>query len=78
MHCGGGVGRSTALQAAYEASRGHDPSVWEYIAIGPPSLEQAWFIADADPGDPTGGNGIVSTLSRAIDAPRRLLSRLRK
>lgn len=74
MHCGGGVGRSTSLQAAYEAAQGHDPSLWEHLAIGPPTLEQAWFIVSADPGDPTSGNRVVSSISRALDAPRRVLS----
>ena len=51
MHCGGGVGRSTSLQAAYEATHGHNPSLWGYLAVGPPTLEQARFIVSADPGD---------------------------
>jgi len=74
MHCGGGVGRSGSLQAAYEATRGRDPLLWQHLAIGPPTLEQAWFIASADPKDPTSENLAVSLVSRALDAPRRILS----
>jgi protein tyrosine phosphatase (PTP) superfamily phosphohydrolase (DUF442 family) len=74
MHCGGGVGRSTSLQAAYEAAQGRDPSLWEHLAIGPPALEQAWFIVSAGPRDPTSDNVLVSFISRALDAPRRVLS----
>jgi protein tyrosine phosphatase (PTP) superfamily phosphohydrolase (DUF442 family) len=74
MHCGGGVGRSTSLQAAYQATRGQNPSLREHIAIGPPTLEQAWFIASASPKDPTSESLAVSLVSRALDAPRRILS----
>jgi protein tyrosine phosphatase (PTP) superfamily phosphohydrolase (DUF442 family) len=74
MHCGGGVGRSASLQAAYEAAQGQDPSLSEYLAIGPPTLEQAWFIVSAAPGDPASDNVVVSFISRSLDGPRRLLS----
>jgi protein tyrosine phosphatase (PTP) superfamily phosphohydrolase (DUF442 family) len=74
MHCGGGVGRSASLQAAYQAARGRNPSLWEHLAIGPPTLEQAWFIVAAGRGDPTSENLAVSLVSRALDAPRRVLS----
>jgi protein tyrosine phosphatase (PTP) superfamily phosphohydrolase (DUF442 family) len=74
MHCGGGVGRSTSLQAAYQATRGEHPSLWKQLAVGPPTLEQAWFIASAAPGDPTSESLAVSLVSRALDAPRRILS----
>ena len=74
MHCGGGVGRSTSLQAAYLAARGEHPSLWEHLAVGPPTLEQALFIASAAPGDPTNEGLAVSLVSRALDAPRRILS----
>jgi protein tyrosine phosphatase (PTP) superfamily phosphohydrolase (DUF442 family) len=74
MHCGGGVGRSTSLQAAYEATHGHNPSLWEHLAVGPPTVEQMRFVVAADPGDPTSENLAVSFISRALDAPRRILS----
>jgi protein tyrosine phosphatase (PTP) superfamily phosphohydrolase (DUF442 family) len=71
-HCGGGVGRSTSLAAAYEASVDQAPSVLEQIAVGPPSLEQIWFVGTLHPGEaehevsPT-----VTAVSRVIDAPRK-------
>ena len=74
MHCGGGVGRSGSLQAAYEAAHGRDPSLWEQLAIGPPSVEQAWFVVSADPGETPSQNLAVSMVSRMLDAPRRVLS----
>lgn len=74
MHCGGGVGRSTSLSAAYQAARGQDPSLWEGLAVGPSTLEQAWFIFSADPEDPTTESLALSLVSRALDAPRRILS----
>jgi protein tyrosine phosphatase (PTP) superfamily phosphohydrolase (DUF442 family) len=52
MHCGGGVGRSTSLQAAYEAVQGHNPSLWKHLAVGPPTVEQMRYVVTADPGDP--------------------------
>jgi protein tyrosine phosphatase (PTP) superfamily phosphohydrolase (DUF442 family) len=77
MHCGGGVGRSTSLQAAYDAHLGRDPSFLDYLAIGPPTIEQAWFVAAVEPGDPTAGNWFIQGMSRFLDAPRRLWSRAR-
>lgn len=74
MHCGGGVGRSTSLQAAYEAVQGHNPSLWKHLAVGPPTVEQMRFVVAADPGDPTSENLTVSFISRALDAPPRILS----
>jgi uncharacterized protein (TIGR01244 family) len=77
MHCGGGVGRSTSLQSAYEASRGRDPSLLDSLAIGPPTIEQAWFVAAVEPDDPTAGNWFVQGVSRILDAPRRAWSRIK-
>ncbi|MBI4260122.1 MAG: dual specificity protein phosphatase family protein [Actinobacteria bacterium] len=70
VHCGAGVGRSSSLAAAYLASVGRDPSLVEALAVGPPTLEQAWFIWSAEPGRPAGGNGWVTALSRFLDSPR--------
>lgn len=77
LHCGGGVGRSMTLEAAYEADRGIDPSWLDKLAIGPPSFEQLWFVAAAEPGGSPGPNAAVAAMSRAVDGPRRLWSRLR-
>jgi protein tyrosine phosphatase (PTP) superfamily phosphohydrolase (DUF442 family) len=78
MHCGGGVGRSTSLAAAYEASQGGSPSLLEQMAVGPMSLEQAWFIASASRGELLDVNVGVQWLSRyVVDAPRVLWGKLK-
>lgn len=70
-HCGGGVGRSTSLAAAYEASQGQDPSVLEQLATGPPTLEQIWFVATLSPDEPEHAiSPAVAVVSRAVDSPR--------
>jgi protein tyrosine phosphatase (PTP) superfamily phosphohydrolase (DUF442 family) len=72
-HCGGGVGRSTSIAAAYEAARGRDPSVLEQVATGPPTIEQIWFVATLRPNHPEHGiSPAVAVVSRVVDAPRGL------
>jgi protein tyrosine phosphatase (PTP) superfamily phosphohydrolase (DUF442 family) len=72
-HCGGGVGRSTSIAAAYEAAQGQDPSVLEQLATGPPTIEQIWFVATLRPNHPAHGiNPVVAVVSRVVDAPRGL------
>jgi uncharacterized protein (TIGR01244 family) len=72
-HCGGGVGRSTSLAAAYEAAQGEDPSVLEQLATGPPTIEQIWFVSTLRPNDPDHGiSPAVAVVSRVVDAPRGL------
>jgi uncharacterized protein (TIGR01244 family) len=72
-HCGGGVGRSTSMAAAYEASRGTDPSVLDQVAVGPPTIEQIWFVGTLRPGEPEHGiSPVVAVVSRVVDAPRTL------
>ena len=70
-HCGGGVGRSTSIAAAYEAAQGQDPSVLEQLATGPPTIEQIWFVGTLRPNHPDQGiNPAVAVVSRVVDAPR--------
>jgi uncharacterized protein (TIGR01244 family) len=72
-HCGGGVGRSTSIAAAYQAARGEDPSVLEQVATGPPTIEQIWFVATLRPSHPDHGiSPAVAVVSRVVDAPRGL------
>jgi protein tyrosine phosphatase (PTP) superfamily phosphohydrolase (DUF442 family) len=72
-HCGGGVGRSTSIAAAYQAARGEDPSVLEQVATGPPTIEQIWFVATLRPNHPDHGiSPAVAVVSRVVDAPRGL------
>ena len=77
IHCGGGVGRTAAAQAAYVAATGGDPAWADLLALGPMTLEQVWFVAAAEPDEPHRTNVVVRRVSEALDAPRRLLSRFR-
>lgn len=74
VHCGGGVGRSTTMEAAYRAVRGDDPSVLDQLAVGPPSLEQIWSVFRSSPERPVVRNPLVSAVSRVIDAPRKAIN----
>lgn len=77
VHCGAGVGRSTSLQAAYLASAGRRLTVLEQLAIGTPSVEQAWFVLRTRAGRPAPRNHVVELLSRLVfDGPRTALHRL--
>lgn len=70
-HCGGGVGRSTSLAAVYEAARGQDPSTLEQLAVGPPTIEQIWFVSTLRPDHPEHRvSPVVAVTSRLVDAPR--------
>ena len=77
VHCGAGVGRTNAVQAAYMAATGTEPSLSRLAAIGPMTLDQAWSVAAAEAGRPGASNPLVRRLSELLDAPRRGLSRLR-
>ena len=77
VHCGGGVGRSTAMQAAYLAASGREPRLGELIAVGPITVEQAWVVATGRAGSPGSRNAVVRRVSEVLDAPRRALSRIR-
>ena len=77
VHCGAGVGRTGAMVAAYLVDTGQatgGAALVRNLAVGPPSVEQMWFAANATPGDPDGPPLAVVALSRVLDAPRRLLS----
>lgn len=75
LHCGGGVGRSTAVQGAYLVATRREVRRLELLAVGPMTLEQLWYVAFG-PGD-AGENRAVGVLSAILDAPRRLRSRIR-
>ena len=79
LHCGGGVGRSTSLTAAYKAAIGQHPSLLEQMAVGPMSLEQAWFIAAVGRNGRSPHSAVIQRLSRyVVDAPRVLWGRVTK
>jgi protein-tyrosine phosphatase len=71
VHCGAGVGRSSALAAGYLRYQGQDVSLWDTLALGSVTMEQAWFLTSGQ------RNEVVRRLSEALDAPRRGQSRLR-
>ena len=68
VHCSAGVGRSTAVEAAYRPTS----SKVELLAAGPLTIEQLWFVI--------GGSRApraVEMASRLADWPRQELSRLK-
>ena len=72
-HCSGGVGRSTTMAAVYQAARGQDPSVLEQVAVGPPTIEQVWFVGTLRPDHPEHRiNPVIAGVSRVVDYPRTL------
>lgn len=71
VHCGGGVGRTSALTAAYANRSGAKAPFVDMVAIGPHTLEQLWFVATGD------SNVVVRRASEIVDAPRRAWSRFR-
>jgi len=71
VHCGGGVGRTSALTAAYSRATGAAPGLVDTMAVGPHTVEQLWFVATGDT------NPLVRRTSELLDAPRRALSRLK-
>ncbi len=77
LHCGGGVGRSTSVEMAYRAANGLDHDVLTQVAIGPPTLEQAYFGSELSADDQSGVNGPIVAVSRAVDTPRSLITWIR-
>jgi protein tyrosine phosphatase (PTP) superfamily phosphohydrolase (DUF442 family) len=71
VHCGAGVGRTSALTAAYLRDTGRTPPVLGQFALGSHTLAQAWFVTTGD------SNVVVERASEVLDAPRRAWSRLR-
>jgi protein tyrosine phosphatase (PTP) superfamily phosphohydrolase (DUF442 family) len=79
VHCGAGVGRTGTIAAAYLVTSGiasPRAALRRNLAVGPPSLEQIWYVASL-------GRGVdqpplaVKIVSRVLDAPRRIWSRFR-
>ena len=71
VHCGGGVGRTSALIAAYLRTTGAGPGLVTTTAVGLHTVEQLWFVATGDT------NPVVRRISELLDAPRRAWSRMR-
>ena len=79
LHCGAGVGRTGSMAAAYLVGTGQVSglaALERNLAVGPPSLEQIVYAASLE-GDQFGQPPlVVKAVSRFLDAPRRIWSRL--
>lgn len=78
VHCGAGVGRTGAIVGAYLVNQGELSStaaLRRNLAVGPPSLEQIAFVAKMGDGRPEKPGTVVTSVSRVLDAPRRMWSR---
>jgi protein-tyrosine phosphatase len=77
VHCGAGVGRTGSMSAAYLV-RTHqatpEQALKRSLAIGPPSLEQVYYILSLGHGDSDQPPAAVQAVSRLIDGPRRIMS----
>ncbi|MGH9183590.1 MAG: protein-tyrosine phosphatase family protein [Acidimicrobiales bacterium] len=80
VHCGGGVGRTGTMVAAYRVAGGTATArvvLRENLAVGPPTLEQLAFTWGLDGGVRAPSLWVVA-VSRLLDAPRRGWARLRR
>lgn len=75
LHCGAGVGRTGSVAGAYLVDNGDSAAdaLVRNLSVGPPSLEQIWYVASAD-GSLAQPPLAVTAVSRVLDAPRRLWS----
>lgn len=79
VHCGAGVGRTGAMVGAYRIARGEvdgSRALRDNLAVGPPSLEQIFFVAGLDGYEVKRPGAVLTATSRVLDAPRRLWSRI--
>jgi protein-tyrosine phosphatase len=80
IHCGAGVGRTGTMAASYLVLTGKASAieaVQRNLAVGPPSLEQIAFAASLEAGEEASDVTPLTMVSRVLDAPRRLLVRVR-
>lgn len=82
VHCGAGVGRTGTMAAAYLVSTGQatpGEGLRRNLWVGPPSLEQIAFSAGLHGGGHVRCPGpVLVAVSRAVDGPRRIWTRLRR
>lgn len=80
VHCGAGVGRTGTMVAAYRVASGQASgldAMRRNLEVGPPSLEQLVFAATLGNGDVDGVAAPIKAVSRVLDAPRRIWTRIR-
>ncbi len=78
VHCGAGVGRTGAMVGAYLVANGESNgagALRQNLAVGPPSLEQVAFVAKLRGDELDRPNPVLTSVSRVLDAPRRIWSR---
>jgi protein-tyrosine phosphatase len=79
VHCGAGVGRTGSMSAAYLLQTDQATSrqaAMRTLAVGPPSIEQVYYVMTAEPDHADQPPTAVQAVSRAFDAPRRIASSL--
>jgi len=79
VHCGAGVGRTGAMVGAYQVAMGElsgADALRRNLAVGPPSLEQILFVGRMDEDRLEKPGAILTAVSRVLDAPRRIWSRV--
>ncbi|MGK5534331.1 phosphatase domain-containing putative toxin [Streptomyces sp. URMC 129] len=75
VHCGAGVGRTGSISAAYlvrTGQAGSGEAALRTLAVGPPSVEQIYYVLTADPDEADQPPLAVQAVSRLLDAPRRI------
>ncbi|WP_228081365.1 fused DSP-PTPase phosphatase/NAD kinase-like protein [Streptomyces profundus] len=79
VHCGAGVGRTGSLTSAYLVHTGQASSreaAVRTLAVGPPSIEQVYYILTSGDLRADQPPAAVEAVSRLLDAPRRINSSL--
>ncbi|WP_234314074.1 dual specificity protein phosphatase family protein [Streptomyces sp. NBRC 109706] len=75
VHCGAGVGRTGSLTSAYLVHTGQASSqeaAVRTLAVGPPSIEQVYYILTSGDLRADQPPAAVEAVSRLLDAPRRI------
>ncbi|MGP3970392.1 fused DSP-PTPase phosphatase/NAD kinase-like protein [Streptomyces sp. 6N223] len=75
VHCGAGVGRTGSMSAAYLVETDQASSrqaALRTLAVGPPSIEQVYYVMTADQDHVDQPPTAVKAVSRLFDAPRRI------
>ncbi|MFJ2635624.1 dual specificity protein phosphatase family protein [Streptomyces sp. NPDC087422] len=79
VHCGAGVGRTGSMAAAYLVRTGQADSrqaALRTLAVGPPSIEQVYYVLNVSRDDTDQPPLLVQGVSRFLDAPRRIMASL--